>query len=511
MTPSPPERAGPRRRPPALALAALAILAAAGTALAAPGPYALGTHTSGDADLAERVRQDIADPTGYHGLSVALVEPGPDGELRVRVAGLGEEGAGEPVAEDTRFGSASVAKVLPGMLLADMVDRGEVALDTEVGALLPDLDFADPEVAGLTVEELATHTSGLSREATTLPQTLWQFAAKRHPEPYGSVDDFLRDVAAHARVDPATRGTNAYSNTGVDLLGHALAAQAGTTYTELVGERILDPLGMADSAVWTADGGPAHLVHDADRGRPIALDRSEANGPSGGLVTTASDLALLVAAMMDGTAPGASAARALRPGDVERREQGLGWYVETLGGRAVTGHGGNATTNGHTAWIGYTGERGAVVLSNTHRFSEDVGLRLVGIDEPSPDNATGESVYAAATVLLALLPGLLALGFAARRRPGRWWRRPTDRLGLVSYGLAGAAALWYAHLSGFWHLVSPWVWTSGVLLLVGAAAVGARRWPELPTARGRTPWPRWLRTAPPMAASCAVLVVLALL
>jgi CubicO group peptidase (beta-lactamase class C family) len=495
-----------------LALAVLAVLVAAVlAALAAPRPFELGARTSGDTDLAERVRERIDDPTGYYGLSVALVEPGPDGEPRIRVAGLGSEGEGEAVRADTPFGSASVAKVLPGMLLADMVERGEVALDTEVGALLPDLDFADPEVAGLTVEELATHTSGLSREETSLPQTLWQFAAKRHPEPYGSVDEFLRSVAADARVDPRTRGTNAYSNTGINLLGHALAARAGVPYDELVRERILDPLGMADSAIWTAEGGRAPLVHDADRGRPLAVDRSAAGGPAGGLVTTAPDLALLVAGMMDGTAPGAASAEPRGPGDVERREQGLGWYVETLGGQDVTGHGGNATTNGHTAWIGYTGERGAVVLSNTHRFSEDIGLRLVGIDEPSPDNAAGESVYAVATAVLALVPGLFALGFAARRRPGRWWRRPTDRIGLVSYGLAGTAVLWYAHLAGFWHLVTPWAWTSGVLLLACAAAVGVLRWPDLPTARGRRAWARWLRVAPPMAASCAVLVVLALL
>jgi CubicO group peptidase (beta-lactamase class C family) len=506
---SPSDHPGAHRTRRWAATALAAALATAGVVLAAPRPYDLSGTTTGDAELADRVREGIGGTTGYHGLSVALVEPDGRGAWRVRTAGLGGTGAGgEPVDERTRFGSASVAKVLPGMLLADMVDRGELTLDTEVGDLLPDLDFADPALAGVTVEELATHTAGVSREETSLPETLWQFAAKRHPDPPASVDRFLRDVAADVRVDPAQRGANHYSNTGVNLLGHALAAHAGTDYADLARERLLDPLGMADSAVWAAGDDAPFQAHNADLGRPLAVDLSEANGPAGGLVTTAGDLGRLLAGVMAGTAPGAAAVHPVAPGDVERREQGLGWYVETLDGTAITGHGGNATTNGHTAWIGYTGDRGAVVLSNTHRFSEDIGIRLLGVDAVSPDNAAGEQVYASASAALALLPGLFALGFAARRRPGRWVRRPTDRLGVAAYGLGGAAVLAYARLAGFWHLVSPWVWAAGALLLAAALIVGAHRWPRLPTARGSHPWVRWVTTLPVLSAAAALLAAL---
>lgn len=497
--------------------AVIALLAALAVVTLTPRPYQLAPAASGDQELAALVRDGIGDTTGYHGLSVALVEPDPEGGHRVRTAGLGETGErGEPVDEDTVFGSASVAKVLPGMLLADMVDRGEVTLDTTVGELLPGLGPVDPAIDDITLAELATHTSGLSREETSLPQTLWQFAAKRHPAPSVSVDAFLDSVAAQAEVDPGLRGTNSYSNTGFALLGHALAARAGTDYADLVRERILDPLGMVNSAVW-AEGEsavPDPRVHNADLGRPIDLDRWAADGPAGGLTTTAADLGQLLAAVMDGSAPGARAVEPAGPGDVDRREQGLGWYVETLGGQAITSHGGNTTTNGHTAWMGYSGDRGAVVLSNTHRYSEDIGIRLLGVDEPSPDNATGERVYGIATAVLALLPALFWLGLccrgsAALRRPGRWLRRPADRLGLIARGSVAVSLLAYAQLAGFWHLVSPWVWVAGALLATAAALVSAHRWADLPLARGRRPWARWLLTLPPALAGLTLLAALA--
>ena len=41
----------------------------------------------------------------------------------------------------------------------------------------------------------------------------------------------------------------AYSNLGFDLLGAALAEAAGTSYPDLLRERITGPLGMADTGL----------------------------------------------------------------------------------------------------------------------------------------------------------------------------------------------------------------------------------------------------------------------
>lgn len=64
------------------------------------------------------------------------------------------------VTEDTLFDIASVTKaVATGSILARLVDRGAVRLDTKLGELRA--DFRGTRYAELSLKELATHTAGL--------------------------------------------------------------------------------------------------------------------------------------------------------------------------------------------------------------------------------------------------------------------------------------------------------------------------------------------------------------
>jgi CubicO group peptidase (beta-lactamase class C family) len=91
-------------------------------------------------------------------LAVGLV----DGAT-VQAAGVGLTG-GDPdtvVTADTSFEIGSVTKVFNGMLLADMVADGRITPETTLRELYPGTRFADPEVAGITLAELASHRAGL--------------------------------------------------------------------------------------------------------------------------------------------------------------------------------------------------------------------------------------------------------------------------------------------------------------------------------------------------------------
>ena len=87
-----------------------------------------------------------------------------DGKRAVR--GFGETNSTHPAPPDgkTLFEIASVTKVFTGLLLADLCESGTVRLDEPINDLLPPGITGPPQPDGLiTLGNLATHTSGLSR------------------------------------------------------------------------------------------------------------------------------------------------------------------------------------------------------------------------------------------------------------------------------------------------------------------------------------------------------------
>jgi CubicO group peptidase (beta-lactamase class C family) len=120
-------------------LAAIAIM---------PRPAKLSDDTTGDAELAQAVR-DLAG-NGHRGLSVALVEDG-----AVRFTGIGTTGGPDDraVDETTGYELGSITKGMTGMLLAD----SGLDPDTPVADLLPQVEFGDDAIAAATLAELASH------------------------------------------------------------------------------------------------------------------------------------------------------------------------------------------------------------------------------------------------------------------------------------------------------------------------------------------------------------------
>ena len=65
---------------------------------------------------------------------------------------------------DTAFEIGSITKVFTSILLADMVERGELALDDPIAKFLPEsVQVPGSEGRPITLRDLATHRSGLPR------------------------------------------------------------------------------------------------------------------------------------------------------------------------------------------------------------------------------------------------------------------------------------------------------------------------------------------------------------
>jgi serine-type D-Ala-D-Ala carboxypeptidase/endopeptidase len=207
------------------------------------------------------------------------------GGIAVAVTAVGAGGpafrrsAGQP--HDARFEIGSVTKTMTAALLASLVGDSVVALDDEIGRWLD----AGPN-AGITLEQLATHTSGLPRLAPNQPTT--------GSNPYR---DFTAQRAEEGlRAAARAKGAGfVYSNFGYQLLGLVLERATGRRYQGLLAERLLGPLGMTCSGAGTAGGGTRITGHAA--GKPAGHWDFALPGP-GAVEATVGDLARYLSACL---------------------------------------------------------------------------------------------------------------------------------------------------------------------------------------------------------------------
>ncbi|RKN49563.1 serine hydrolase domain-containing protein [Micromonospora endolithica] len=467
-------------RKPVVIVAIVGLLATLAGLAALPRPPRLGDGSTGDAALAAAARDAVRDREGYRGLAVALIEDG-----QVRTAGLGDRGpGGGPVEAATPFEIGSVGKVLTGMLLADQA--AAVRPEDTLGAVRPEVTGPARDV---TLAELASHRSGLPRIAVDgvlgFGRVLWTNLTAGNA--YAGWDAG-RVVAAASDKEPGDdRGEVGYSNFGMALLGQALAGRAGTPYPDLLEREVLRPLGMTGTTVVTGSGA---LPDGAATGATAAGRSPEpwvgsGYAPAGvGIWSNAEDLSRLVGAMLTGTAPGADAATPRFTED-ERSRVGYGWFTARYGDREVVWH--NGATGGFRSYVGFeraTG-RGVVVLGNTERGVEPIGLRLLGVGGDEADREGGGALPAWAGAGLALLLtfiGGLSLLFAAPRSP--------DRLSLVAGSVWAVVYVGLGHRLGDWSVVPALLWPPGVGVSAAGLALAAYRWREVPLVHGAALWRR---------------------
>jgi CubicO group peptidase (beta-lactamase class C family) len=194
-----------------------------------------------------------------------------------------------PDGAGTIFEIGSITKTFTVTLLADMAREGIVALDDPVQHYLPDAVRLPVHGRPITLEDLATHRSGLPR----LPKgLLWPALTRDRRDPYAKLNDARLTAAVSATRPRRNPGRKvAYSNYGMGLLGYVLALRAGTTYEQLVRARICEPLGLVDTWIDTPEPERRRLAMGHTRRRvetpPWHLG---ALAGAGGLRSTAADL-----------------------------------------------------------------------------------------------------------------------------------------------------------------------------------------------------------------------------
>ena len=304
------------------------------------------------------------------------------GEQRVVGYGRRRRDAQDPPDGATVFEIGSITKVFTGLLLADLAEQGLVGLEDPLADHLP-ASVPVPTRGGrqLTLGDLASHAGGLPRDPKG---TLGRWLGDRHNPNAGlSVEELYGGLArTRLRRQPGQRVK--YSNLGAGLLGQALASAAGQPYEALVRERICVPLGMPDTVVTLTGEQTARLATGhTRRRRPAPPLELPALAGAGALRSTATDLLGFLEANLDParTPLAAQIERTQRPRlrAAKRVEVGLGWLLAHPPGAAgpVLWH--NGGTSGFRSFVAFVREThtGVVVLSNTARSVDRLGLRLL--------------------------------------------------------------------------------------------------------------------------------------
>ncbi len=347
---------------PSLAVLSLVLASASSAQMPAP-----------DSTIQRWINERVA-----NGYATGIVVGMRDGTRDRIVAAGGAQRDGRPVGGESLFEIGSITKVFTNILLADLVLKGEVALEDPVQKYLPaGVKMPSRNGKEITLLDLATASSGLPSLGNNMaPKDL------RNPYADYSVQQMYDFLSAHTlRRDPGERYE--YSNIGMGLLGHVLGLLAGKSYEALLRERVLAPLGMRETYIVVPSDKAARFAvpHNADLDEESPWDLPTLAG-AGALRSTTRDMLKFADAVTHrdrgplGKAITFSIAPR-RPTTIPNMRIALGWHVREVGGKTIVWH--NGGTGGFRTFFGFDPASGAhaMVWSNTSSSVDDLGLHLI--------------------------------------------------------------------------------------------------------------------------------------
>jgi D-alanyl-D-alanine carboxypeptidase len=260
----------------------LALLASTGCAQPAPG------GSSG-------LRPTLEDWRGRSGAPAAVLAVDGPGITWTGSSGTRHPGTGAAVTVEDQFRVASITKLFVATVVLQLAEEEQIDLADPLADYLPDF----PRAEEITLSQLLNHTSGVP------DYTQVEGFGRRLFEERDRVwtpAEVLAVAAEHeAEFEPGTG--YAYSNTNFVLLGEVVRVATGSSWTEQVRTRILDPLELRDTYVAGTDDAadrppvvPAYFDVDGDgaqenveTGGPRKAEET-AEGAAGAMVSTVGDL-----------------------------------------------------------------------------------------------------------------------------------------------------------------------------------------------------------------------------
>lgn len=217
------------------------------------------THTA----KSDTVLRIVQDTMAAEHLKSAVVRVTIDGK-EVVTSASGESMTGVPATTDMHFRNGAVAISYVATLLLRLVDEKTVSLDDKLSKYLPDIPHADR----VTLRQLAQMTSGypdyvIGNDA---------FAAELYDNPFRQwePDELLSFATSKPLLyEPGTNWN--YAHTNYVLLGRALEKATGEEMPKLLTDKVLEPLGLSNTANSFTPEIPTPVLHAFTAERRAAL------------------------------------------------------------------------------------------------------------------------------------------------------------------------------------------------------------------------------------------------
>lgn len=333
------------------------------------------------------------------GTAVAVIDSGQ--EIKLFYYGTVSTGATDPPDEHSVFDIGSVTKVFTTTLLAQMCLEGDLSCSDSVMAFLDSSLVSIPSKDGvnITLEHLATHTSGLPRAPQSSsypePEGYYQF----NPYALYTTQHIYEYLSGYCQLLFTPGERFSYSNTGMGLLGHVLGVVDGTDFEQALTSRVLDPIGMDMTTLFLTEDQKERLApgHRGQGPMPNYTAQDILQG-AGFLKSDLADMLVFLKANLGMVESPLSDAMKLAhrpvvimedvtmdywPGRQYDYSIGLGWQITHVPeGHTITWSGGK--TSGYIAYIGMELEKGTgcIILCNSGRsnviirFGEEVMIAL---------------------------------------------------------------------------------------------------------------------------------------
>ena len=288
--------------------------------------------------------------------------------------------------ENTLFEIGSITKTMTSFLLADAIQRLEAKLDDPVQSLLP-AGMTVPKRGNheITLEDLATHTSGFPRLQVGLANKL-MLDSKLQANPYSAYDvEDLKKSLADTKPKVSEKPKVEYSNYGFGLLGFALSQKYKKSYEELLQERLFTPLGMKVSFSVVPDGEKSRFIDGfTPEGKPSQhWDFHDASAGAGVVRSTAADMLLYLEAAMGRTKKLQPAFELMEAAQYEmgsKMQIGLAWIIIEINKKRAWWH--NGGTGGFASFAGFSKNPGVGVIVLSNRFNaagevDKIGMKVL--------------------------------------------------------------------------------------------------------------------------------------